>query len=88
MVLFGRRFNAGWRSHTQQIVIGLSTASIAQMGVRGIWQPIAMHAAPHTQAEYERVMGIQEKLYNANSVNFCRRAGLVDRVPLDRRAGK
>ena len=70
VVLFGRRFNAGWRSHTQQIVIGLSTAAITQMVVRGIWQLIALHAAPQSQAEYERVLGIQEKLYNANSVLF------------------
>jgi hypothetical protein len=70
VVLAGRRFNAGFRSHTQQIVIGLSTASIAQLAVRGIWEAIALHAAPQTQAEYERVLGLQEKLYNANSVVF------------------
>jgi hypothetical protein len=68
IVLFGRRFKAGWRSHTQQIVIGLSTAAIAQMAVRGIWQEIALHAAPQSQAEYEKILGLQEKLYNANSV--------------------
>jgi hypothetical protein len=70
VVLFGRRFKAGWRSHTQRIIIGLSTASIAQLASRGIWQLIAMHAQPQTQAEYERVMGIQEKLYNATSLTF------------------
>jgi hypothetical protein len=70
VVLLGRRFKAGWRSHTQQIVIGLSTVAIAQMAVRGIWQAIALHAAPQTQAEYEHVLGIQDKLYNANSVAF------------------
>jgi hypothetical protein len=70
VVLAGRHFKAGFRSHTQQIVIGLSTASIAQLAVRGIWQLIAMHAAPHSQAEYDRVLGLQEKLYNANSVVF------------------
>jgi hypothetical protein len=68
VVLAGRRFNAGFRSHTQQIVIGLSTASIAQLAVRGIWEAIALHAAPQSQAEYERLLGLQEKLYNANSV--------------------
>ncbi len=36
VVLFGRRFNAGWRSHTQQITIGLSTVAIAQMALQGI----------------------------------------------------
>ena len=70
VVLIGRRFKAGWRSHTQRIIIGLSTASIAQLASRGIWQLIAMHAQPQTQAEYEHVMGIQEKLYNATSVTF------------------
>ena len=43
VVLFGRRFKAGWRSHTQKIVIGLSTASMAQLAVRIIWQKIALH---------------------------------------------
>ncbi len=70
VVLFGRRFKAGWRSHTQQILIGLSTGSIAQLAVRGIWQAIALHAAPRSQAEYEHVMGLQEKLYNANSLIY------------------
>ena len=70
VVLLGSRFKAGWRSHTQQIAIGLSTAAIAQVAVRGIWQEIALHAAPQTQTEYERVMGIQDKLYNANSAIF------------------
>ena len=70
VVLTGRYFKAGFRSHTQQIVIGLSTASIAQLAVRGIWQAIALHAAPRSQAEYDRVLGLQEKLYNANSVVF------------------
>jgi hypothetical protein len=70
VVLFGRRFGAGWRSHTQQILIGLSTASISQMVVRGAWQLIASRAAPHSEAEYQHVIGIQEKLYNSNSAIF------------------
>ena len=35
VVAFGRRYGAGWRSHVQQIMIGLSTASIAQIGAQG-----------------------------------------------------
>jgi len=70
VVLFGRRFKAGWRSHTQQIVIGLSTAAIAQLGVQGIWQAIAMKAAPQTQAEYEHILGLRDKLFNGNSVVY------------------
>jgi hypothetical protein len=70
VVLFGRRFGAGWRSHTQQIVIGLSTASMAQLAVRLIWQQIAIHTTIHAQADYVHVMALQEKFYNANSVVY------------------
>jgi len=70
VVLFGRRFNAGWRSHVQQIVIGLSTAAMAQLGVRAIWQVIALHTTIQSRADYARVMGLQEKFFNADSVVF------------------
>jgi hypothetical protein len=70
VVLFGRRFHAGWRSHVQQITIGLSTAAIAQLGVRAIWQVIALHTTIHSRADYVRVMGLQEKFFNADSVVF------------------
>jgi hypothetical protein len=70
VVLFGRRFAAGWRSHTQMIAIGLSTASISQLAVRAIWELMALHTTIHTQADYQRIMGLQEKFYNANSVVY------------------
>ncbi|MFZ0746224.1 MAG: hypothetical protein WAM85_17580 [Terracidiphilus sp.] len=70
VVLFARRNGAGWRSHAQQIVIGLSTASIAQLAVQAIWQIIAKTAAPHSMAEYQRIVGLREKLFNANSVIY------------------
>jgi hypothetical protein len=70
VVLFGRRFKAGWRSHTQQIMIGLSTAAIAQLAMQGSWQLIAMKAAPHSQAEYERILGLRDKLFNSNGAVY------------------
>ena len=70
IVIFGRRFAAGFRSHTQQIIIGLSTTALAQTAVRAIWQLIASHAAPTSQAEYERILGLQQKLFNASSLIF------------------
>jgi len=70
VVLLGRRFGAGWRSHTQQIVIGLSTASISQEAVRAIWQEIAIHTTIHSTDEYTRAMNLQEKFYNANNVVY------------------
>jgi hypothetical protein len=70
VILFGRRCGAGWRTHTQRIVIGLSTASIAQLAVQAVWQLIALHSVPHSQADYDRVMGLRDKFFNANGVLY------------------
>jgi hypothetical protein len=70
VVLFGRRFNAGWRSHTQQITIGLSAAAISLLAARGSWQYIAMHALPQSEAEYERLLGLRDKIFNANATVY------------------
>jgi hypothetical protein len=70
VVLFGRRYGVGWRSHTQRILIGLSTAAIAQLAVQGIWQLIALKAVPHSQQEYEKIIGLRDKLFNANGALF------------------
>jgi hypothetical protein len=70
VVLFGRRFKAGWHSHTQRIVIGLSTVAASWLLVEGVWQAIAMTAHPHSQEEYERLIGLGGKLVNANKVVF------------------
>jgi len=63
----GLRYGAGWRTHVQRILIGISTASLSQMSAQLIWQIIARHTTPHSQAEYQHVIGIQEKMMNANS---------------------
>jgi hypothetical protein len=70
VVSFGRRYGAGWRSHAQQIMIGLSTASLAQLSVQIIWQVIARTAKPHSMPEYDRIVGLREKLFNGNSVVY------------------
>jgi hypothetical protein len=70
VVLLGRRFGAGWRSHTQRIVIGLSTASIAQLAVQAIWLRIAHNTIPHSQAEYDRVIALRDKFFNANGALY------------------
>lgn len=70
VVLFGRRYGAGWRSHTQGILIGLSTKAIAQFAVQGLWQLIAMKAVPHSQAEFDKLIGLRDKLFNANGAMF------------------
>jgi len=70
VIFLGRRFGAGWHTHTQRIVIGLSTASITQLAVQAVWQLIARTAAPHSQAEYDRILGLRDKLFNANGALY------------------
>jgi hypothetical protein len=70
IVLFGRYFKAGWHSHTQQLAIGLSMASIAQLTIQGTLQHVAMHITIHSQDDYKRVIDQMNWLNNANSVIF------------------
>jgi hypothetical protein len=70
VVFFGRQFKAGWRSHTQRIVIGLSTVAASWLIVEGVWQIVAKTVHPHSQAEYERIIGLGGKLVNANKVVY------------------
>jgi hypothetical protein len=44
--------------------------AIAQILRDGIWELIALKAAPHSQAEYERLVALREKLFNASEVVF------------------
>jgi hypothetical protein len=67
VVWLGRRFYAGWRSHTQQILVGLSTASITQLVIGGVFQAVA---APHTREEYNQLMAFQDKVLNANNAVY------------------
>lgn len=75
IVALGGRFGAGWRSHTQRIMIGLSTASIAELAVQGTWESIvrAVRANPsviRSFADQKRIIGLGDKLSNANEVVF------------------
>jgi hypothetical protein len=66
VVIFGSRYKAGWRSHTQQIVIGLSTAAITLLTVQQVVQFIVRTVHPHSKEEYERVVGLIGKLMNGD----------------------
>ena len=70
VVLLGARYGAGHRSHPQQIAIGLSTASLAQIAAQAIWQTIAQSAAPHTLAARQRVLAIGDRIFNANGAIY------------------
>ncbi len=70
ITLLGRRFGAGWHSHAQRISIGLSTAAIAQLALRWSLQAIGAQTHIHTQADYERVMDLREKLIHGNNAIY------------------
>lgn len=70
VILFGRSCGAGWRTHTQRIVIGLSTASTAQLAVEAILRFIARSAVPHSQAEYDHVINLSNRIVNASGALY------------------
>jgi hypothetical protein len=66
----GRSLGAGWRSHRQLLLIGAGTLGACELAISGIWQAIATHTIPHTQDEYFRLLGLRDKLNNANSAIY------------------
>ena len=70
VVLFGRRFKAGWRSHTQMIAIGLSTVAIAVLALQATVESIVRTAHPHSQQEYERIVGLVNNLVSADKLLY------------------
>jgi hypothetical protein len=70
IVALGYRCAGGWRTHVQRIVIGLSTASLAQIAVEAIWQAIARSAVVHGMTEYNRVIQLRDRIFNANNVVY------------------
>jgi hypothetical protein len=70
VVVFGRNFKAGWHSHTQQLAIGLSMASLSQLAIRGTLQHVATQITIHSQDDYKRVVGMIDSLTNASGIIF------------------
>jgi hypothetical protein len=70
ITLLGRRFGAGWHSHAQRIVIGLSTVALGQLTLLATLRAIGTHTHIHSQADYDRVMGMRDKLIHGNNVLF------------------
>jgi len=67
VVIAGRYFKTGWRSHAQQILTGISTNSAVLLIARVIWEQKA-HNMPHTQEGYNQMISLQSHLLNANSM--------------------
>jgi hypothetical protein len=68
IVVFGRHFKAGWHSHTQQLAVGLSMASIARLTILGTSQHVAMHTVIHSQDDLNRARSLINSLNNAGGI--------------------
>jgi hypothetical protein len=67
IVLFGPRFHAGWKTHVQRIMIGLSTVSLSQIVAEAIAQILGRTAHPKTMEEAQRILGLRDRIFYANS---------------------
>ena len=70
VIIFGRHFKAGWRSHTQMIATGLSTVAVAFLSAQVLTQSIIRTAHPQTRPELDRILGLITNLWNANKVVY------------------
>jgi hypothetical protein len=70
IVFLGRRYHAGWRSHTQRIAIGLSAAAMSLIATRAALQAIGMNATIHSHAELSRLFALQGRIADANSAIY------------------
>jgi len=70
VVIFGRHYKSGWRSHTQMISIGLSTAALAWLATQAMVQSIVKTAHPQNRTDYEHVLDLISRLLNANKVVY------------------
>lgn len=70
VTLLGHRFKAGWHSHTQRIVIGLSTAALALLATRSVLETIGMHTKVHSHKELVHLIALQGRIYDANSTVY------------------
>jgi len=55
VVIFGRHYKAGWRSHTQSIVIGLFAVAVTYLA----WETVILRTLHYTQAQSESVMRLR-----------------------------
>jgi hypothetical protein len=62
--IFGRRFGSGWRSHPQQIALGLSTYALAFLAVQATTDLIKHTVHLKSREEYERIVRLFTNLDN------------------------
>ena len=66
VVIFGRHYKAGWRSHTQSIVIGLFALAVSLLAL----EVVVIRTFHYTQAEAESVMQLRMSFAFAHELVF------------------
>lgn len=67
IVIFGRHFHAGWKTHIQRIMIGLSVVSLAQLAAEATAQIMGRNAHPKTMAEAQHLLDLRDRIFYVNS---------------------
>jgi hypothetical protein len=67
LLIFGRRFGFGWRTHPQQIALGLSTNAIAFLIVQGITDIIKHTVHLTSREQYNRILHLLTNLENGRT---------------------
>ena len=70
VVVLGRRFHAGWRSHPQRIAIGLSAAAMALLATRALLQAVGTHATIHSRQDLAHMFALQDRIADGNSAIY------------------
>ena len=77
VLVYGRRFKAGWRSHTQSITIGLLVTAVAQLSLQEYFfrmqaavQKMVDAQVHNVRQEYERIIHQASYLVNLDRVIF------------------
>jgi hypothetical protein len=65
MRIFGKRFGFGWKTHAQQIALGLSTYAIGVLVVQGITDSIKHNLHITSREQYDRLVHLFASLDNA-----------------------
>ena len=68
MRIAGPRFGSGWRSHPQQIALGLSTSALAFLAVQATNDILSHKIHPKTREEYQHAVRLITHLENGRTV--------------------
>jgi hypothetical protein len=66
IVALGSRAGAGFRTHVQQIAIGLMTAAVTQLSIQAIWEHVARAAMTQPRDVQYKALQLGDRLFDAN----------------------